>query len=67
VTYELYTPGGRSNATYWVDRYHSQSLLLHQNDNNQLWLFGGLGYDSTSTTGNGWLNDLWRYLPYRDY
>jgi hypothetical protein len=30
----------------------------------ELWLFGGQGYDSTSTTGNGYLNDLWRYLPY---
>lgn len=52
-TFEMYTPGGRSNGTHWVDH------------NNQLWMFGGLGYDSTSTTGNGFLNDLWRYLPYR--
>jgi hypothetical protein len=52
-TYEIWTPGGRSNATTWVDK------------NNQLWLFGGEGYDSTSTTGNGTLNDLWRYLPYQ--
>jgi Galactose oxidase, central domain/Kelch motif len=52
TTYENWTPGGRSNATQWVD------------SNNQLWLFGGLGYDSTSTTGNGYLNDMWRYLPY---
>jgi hypothetical protein len=52
-TFEIYTPGGRSNGTHWVD---------HRN--NQLWLFGGLGYDSTSTTGNGYLNDMWRYLPY---
>jgi hypothetical protein len=51
-TYEIYTPGGRSNGTHWVD------------SNKQLWLFGGLGYDSTSTTGNGHLNDMWRYLPY---
>jgi hypothetical protein len=54
LTYEIWTPGGRSNATHWVDR------------NNQLWLFGGEGYDSTSTTGNGYLNDLWRYVPYKD-
>ena len=53
-TYELFTPGGRSNATHWVDK------------NGQLWLFGGEGYDSTSTTGNGYLNDMWRYLPYAD-
>jgi hypothetical protein len=55
-TYEFWTPGGRSNATYWVDK---------TNNHNQLWLFGGEGYDSTSTTGNGYLNDLWRYLPYQ--
>jgi len=53
-TYEIWTPGGRSNATHWVD------------GNGQLWLFGGAGYDSTSTTGNGYLNDMWRYLPYPD-
>jgi Galactose oxidase, central domain len=53
-TYEIWTPGGRSNATHWVD------------NNGQLWLFGGQGYDSQSTTGNGDLNDLWRYLPYQD-
>jgi Galactose oxidase, central domain/Kelch motif len=52
TTYEIWTPGGRSNGTHWVD------------SNGQLWLFGGEGYDSTSTTGNGYLNDLWRYLPY---
>jgi hypothetical protein len=53
-TYEIWTPGGRSNGTHWVDLNH------------QFWLFGGVGYDSTSTTttGNGYLNDTWRYLPY---
>ncbi len=29
------------------------------------WLFGGEGNDSTSTTGNGFLNDTWRYVPYQ--
>jgi hypothetical protein len=52
LTYNIWTPGGRSNATHWVDT------------NGQLWLFGGEGYDSTSTTGNGYLNDLWRYVLY---
>ncbi len=55
LTYYIWTPGGRSNATHWVD------------GNGQLWIFGGEGYDSTSTTGNGYLNDMWRYLPYQDY
>jgi hypothetical protein len=52
LTNQIYNPGGRSNATRWIDR------------NGQLWLFGGEGYDSTSTTGNGYLNDMWRYLMY---
>lgn len=50
--YVNWTPGGRNGATHWVD------------NSGQLWLFGGQGYDSTSTSGNGFLNDLWRYLPY---
>ena len=54
-TYEIWTPGGRSNGTHWVDNL------------GQLWLFGGQGFDSTSATGNGSLNDMWRYLPYQDY
>jgi hypothetical protein len=54
LTHYTFTPGGRSNATHWVD-----SL-------GQLWLFGGEGYDAKSTTGNGYLNDLWRYVPYAD-
>jgi hypothetical protein len=54
LTYYVWTPGGRSNATHWID------------NQGQLWLFGGEGYDSTSTSGSGYLNDLWRYLPYKD-
>ena len=38
-------PGGRS----WIDSA------------GNLWLFGGVGYDSTGAVGN--LNDLWRYTP----
>jgi hypothetical protein len=51
-TYVIWDPGGRRGAMSWVD------------NQNQLWLLGGQGYDSTSTNGNGYLNDLWRYLPY---
>jgi Galactose oxidase, central domain/Kelch motif len=47
------TPGGRSNATAWVD------------GNGQFWMFGGLGYDSTGATGVGFLADMWRYVPYQ--
>jgi hypothetical protein len=54
LTYVNWIPGGRSNSTSWIDTA------------GQLWLFGGEGYDSTSTTGNGYLNDLWRYLPYQN-
>ena len=52
-TYYQFTPGGRSGSTAWVD------------GSGQFWLFGGQGYDSTSTSGNGNLNDMWRYVPYR--
>jgi hypothetical protein len=40
-------PGGRVDASTWADT------------TGNLWLFGGLGYDSTGTLGL--LNDLWRY------
>lgn len=40
-------PGARSRAVSWID------------SNNNLWLFGGLGYDSTGSQGA--LNDLWEF------
>jgi N-acetylneuraminic acid mutarotase len=39
-------PGGRDGSTVWAD-------------GNGVWLFGGLGYGATGTSGR--LNDLWRY------
>lgn len=42
-------PGGRYLAVSWTD------------SSGNLWLFGGMGYDSTGTVG--YLNDLWRYQP----
>lgn len=56
VPYVVDNPGGRWGAGYWV--------TFDSNNQNLLWIFGGQGYDSTTTSGNGWLNDLWRYLPY---
>jgi hypothetical protein len=41
-------PGGRWGATAQLDSF------------GNLWLFGGFGYDATSTTP-GLLNDLWEY------
>jgi len=43
--------GSRANAVGWRD------------SNGNLWLFGGQGLDSSSTTNAGVLNDLWRYQP----
>jgi len=40
-------PGGRQAASSWIDT------------SGNLWLFGGAGYGST---GNGYLNDLWRFV-----
>jgi len=43
------TPGARTDAFGWTDKQ------------GNLWLFGGLGTDSTGTAG--WLNDFWEYQP----
>ena len=43
-------PGGRKFAASWTDQ------------SGNLWLFGGLGDDSTPTNGN-YLNDLWEFNP----
>jgi len=45
-------PGGRSGATAWSDT------------GGKLWLFGGTGFDSTSSSfGAVVLNDLWEFDP----
>lgn len=41
------TPGGRNGAAGWIDQ------------NGNLWLFGGYGYDSAGVLG--YLNDLWMF------
>ncbi len=45
-------PGSRWGAAYWTDPF------------GEFWIFGGEGFDSTSGSGTGLLNDLWRYLPF---
>ena len=42
-------PGGRNSSSSWID------------SSGNLWLFGGVGYDSTGNLG--YLNDLWQYNP----
>jgi N-acetylneuraminic acid mutarotase len=42
-------PGARYAASSWID------------SSGNLWLFGGVGYDSTGALGD--LNDLWQYNP----
>jgi len=42
-------PGGRGGGGYWLD------------SSGNLWLFGGLGYDSAGNGGT--INDLWMYAP----
>jgi N-acetylneuraminic acid mutarotase len=46
------TPGGRWGASSWTDK------------SGFLWLFGGLGHDSTGSLGP--LSDLWELDPYTD-
>ncbi|HVI09473.1 MAG TPA: hypothetical protein VND65_14385, partial [Candidatus Binatia bacterium] len=42
-------PGSRWGAVGWNDA------------SNNLWFFGGWGYDSVATHGTGFLNDVWEY------
>ena len=56
VPFYLDTPGSRWGTGYWT--------TFDIANQNQLWIFGGQGYDSTTGSGNGLLNDLWRFLPY---
>jgi hypothetical protein len=46
-------PGARRGTSLW------QPDFLHY-----IWVFGGQGYDANAATGNGYLSDLWTYLPY---
>jgi N-acetylneuraminic acid mutarotase len=47
--YGVSVPGSREGAVSWSDA------------SGNLWLFGGVGFDSTGT--NGYLNDLWKFDP----
>ncbi len=45
-------PGSRRAVASWIDA------------NNNLWLFGGHGYDSVGPLGTvGYLNDMWKFNP----
>jgi N-acetylneuraminic acid mutarotase len=49
-------PGSRFAPGYWY--------VNAAGNNAEFWMFGGEGFDSTGSNGNGLLDDLWRYLPY---
>jgi hypothetical protein len=46
-------PGARRGTSLW------QPDSLHY-----IWIFGGQGYGGSAASGNGYLADLWTYLPY---
>ncbi len=50
-------PGSRFAPGYWY-------VLNPTNNSSEFRIFGGQGFDSAGTNGNGLLSDLWRYLPY---
>jgi hypothetical protein len=50
-------PGSRFAPGYWY-------VLDGPTSASEFWMFGGEGFDSAGTNGNGLLSDLWRYLPY---
>lgn len=45
---DISQPGARNISMSWTD------------EQDNLWLFGGFGYDESTT---GYLNDLWKYTP----
>lgn len=49
------TPGARRGPASW-----------QQDSLEYFWVFSGQGFDSSSTS-NGYLNDLWTYLPFPKY
>lgn len=55
VPFTQNTPGGRRGMAFW-----------QEDTLDFVWMFGGQGYDSTSSTGNGYLNDFWTYLGFPD-
>jgi hypothetical protein len=54
-------PGSRFAPGYW---FVNDIDFPSGKNNYQYWIFGGQGFDSAGTNGNGLLSDLWRYLPY---
>jgi hypothetical protein len=52
-------PGTRWAPAYWT-------TTPAQTGEQEFWMFGGEGFDATSSNGKLYslLNDLWRYLPY---
>lgn len=46
---ESNVPGARDSGVSWID------------SSDNLWIFGGVGYDGTGTSGK--LNDLWQFEP----
>ncbi|MGH8299087.1 MAG: kelch repeat-containing protein [Steroidobacteraceae bacterium] len=55
----VYGAQGVAAATNIPGARSGQAILL--DDNGNLWVFGGVGYDSTGALG--YLNDLWEYSP----
>jgi hypothetical protein len=52
------TPGARRGVAMWQPSAQDEFYI---------WVFGGQGYDVTSSSGNGYLNDFWTYLGYPKY
>lgn len=59
AAYYFNNPGARWGASYWTSPNNTNPVATY----DQLWMFGGEGYDSVGTNGNTLLNDLWRYVP----
>jgi hypothetical protein len=57
IPYVLNQPGARRGVGIWPD----------SSPEAYIWIFGGQGYDKTSSSGNGYLNETWTYLGFPKY
>jgi hypothetical protein len=70
-TYGTTTPGpiiypyvGNFPGTRYAPGYWFNTVPTGHGPEAAFWIFGGEGFDASSGNGNGFLSDLWMYLPY---
>jgi hypothetical protein len=57
---------GFLNDVWEYDQSLNQWIFWQPDSLDYFWVFSGQGFDAT-TTKNGYLNDMWTYLPFPKY